>query len=80
MKIAVRAKPGVKKEYIEEVTGLFGNKDERRFVVAVRERATEGRANRAIEKAIAEYFKVPSSRVTIIAGHTAKEKIVEVAI
>jgi uncharacterized protein YggU (UPF0235/DUF167 family) len=78
MKIFVRAKPGVKKEYIKETTDLFERSGERHFVVAVAARATEGKANRAIEHALAEYFDVSASRVRIISGTTAKEKIVEI--
>ena len=78
MKIIVRAKPGVKKEYIKETTDLFEKNGERHFVVAVNERAVDGRANRAIVRAVAERFKVPPSRVRIVSGATAKEKIVEI--
>jgi uncharacterized protein YggU (UPF0235/DUF167 family) len=78
MKIVVRAKPGVKKAYVKETTDLFERAGERRFVVAVNERAVDGKANRAIERALAEHFNVPASRVRIVAGQTAKEKVVEV--
>ena len=78
MKIFVRAKPGVKREYIKETTDLFEKKGERHFVVAVAARAIEGKANRAIEKALADYFVVPTSRARIISGQTAKEKVVEI--
>jgi len=80
MKISVRAKPGVKKAYVKETTDLFSGKNaERCFVVAVNERAVDGKANRAIEAALAEHFNVAPSRVRIVAGQTAKEKIVEIA-
>jgi len=79
MKIFVRARPGVKKPLIKETTDLFGKKTERHFVVAVKERAMEGRANHAIEKAVAEYFNVAPSRVSIVSGHAARDKVVEVA-
>ena len=79
MKIFVRAKPGAKKEYIRETTDLFEKKGERHFVVAVAARAVDGAANRAIEKSIAKYFAVPASRVRIISGQTAKEKLIEIS-
>jgi hypothetical protein len=79
MKIFVRAKPGVKKEYIKETTDLFEKNGERHFVVAVAARAVDGKANRAIERSLAEYFAVPASRVRIVSGQTAKEKVIEVA-
>lgn len=50
-----------------------------RFMVSVKEPAVDGRANRAIEKALAAHFKVPLSFVRIVRGHSAKEKIVEIA-
>lgn len=78
MKIFVRAKPGVKKEYIKETTDLFEKNGERHFVVAVAARAVDGKANRAIERSLAEYLNVPPSHVRIVSGQTAKEKIVEV--
>jgi uncharacterized protein YggU (UPF0235/DUF167 family) len=79
MKIFIRAKPGVKKEYIKETTDLFEKNGARHFVVAVNERAVDGKANRAIERAVAEYFGVAPSRVRIVSGQAAKEKTVEIA-
>ena len=78
MKISVRAKPGAKVPRIEETTGLFTGKGNRQFVVAVKEPATEGKANRAIERALAEYFKVSPGEVRIIAGQTSRNKTVEI--
>ena len=78
MKIFVKARPGAKQERITENTELFGKKSERHFVVAVRERAIEGAANRAIEKRIAEHFKVAPSCVSIVSGHTSRDKILEI--
>jgi len=77
MRIFVRAKPGVKKAYVKETTDLFEKSGERHFVVAVGERAVDGKANRAIEHALAEHFNVAPSRVRIVSGTTAKEKVVE---
>lgn len=79
MKIVVRAKPGAKKEYVKEMTDLFAPADRRRFIVAVHEPATEGRANRAIERVLAGHLGIAPSRVRIVAGFTAKEKIVEIS-
>jgi len=78
MKISVRAKPGAKTPRVEEVTGLFKNAAERQFVVAVKEPAKEGKANRAIERALAEYFSVPPSQVRIVSGQTSRDKVVEI--
>lgn len=78
MRIFVHAKPGARKEYVRETTDLFEKSNERRFVVAVSERATNGNANRAIERAIAGYLGIAASRVRIVAGQTARKKTVEV--
>jgi len=78
MRLHILAKPSSKRPHIKETTDLFVDPNERHFVVAVREPAKEGRANRAIEEALAEYLGVPKSRVKIIAGQTAKNKIAEI--
>ncbi|HWV27415.1 MAG TPA: DUF167 domain-containing protein [Aeromicrobium sp.] len=48
------------------------------YVVHVRERATEGRANRAVEKVVAEHFGVPRTAVTVVRGHTARFKTLQI--
>jgi uncharacterized protein YggU (UPF0235/DUF167 family) len=76
VKIFVKAKPGAKVPRIERIDdGLFSEKNEARFVVAVQEPALDGRANRAIQKALAAYFKIPASRVRIVGGHTSRNKV-----
>jgi uncharacterized protein YggU (UPF0235/DUF167 family) len=79
MKIFVKAKPGAKVMSILRIDeGLFGaTKDEAHFMVAVKEPPIDGRANRAIEKAISEYFHVPQSRVRVVRGHSSRNKILE---
>lgn len=71
MKIFVKAKPGAKEARIEKI-------DENNYIVAVKESAKEGRANWAIERALAEYFKVSPSEVRIIFGKTSRQKVVEI--
>jgi uncharacterized protein (TIGR00251 family) len=79
MKVFIKAKPGAKKAFVkEEDGGLFGKTTERRFVVAVTAPAEQGKANRAIEKALAEYLKIAPSRVRIITGQTSRQKIIEI--
>jgi uncharacterized protein YggU (UPF0235/DUF167 family) len=68
-KISIKAKPGSKVPGITEKNG--------QLMVAVKERAADGKANRAIEKAIAKYFDVAPSHVRIVAGASAREKIIE---
>lgn len=71
MKISVKAKTNAKKESVEKI-------NETEFVVSVKEPPVDGRANWAITRAIAEYFGIAPSRVNIISGQTAKNKIVEI--
>ncbi|HLR99644.1 DUF167 domain-containing protein [Mycolicibacillus parakoreensis] len=46
----------------------------RPWTVHVREPAVEGKANRAVRRVLAEHFGVPPSRVTLVAGATARIK------
>lgn len=73
MKILVKAKPNAQKEEVLRV-------DENHFVVAVKEPPVGGKANEAIVRALAEYFKIPKSQVRIISGHTSRQKVIEIEI
>lgn len=71
MRITVQAKPGAREERVEKI-------NDEHFMVAVKEPPVEGRANTAIVRALAAHFGVASSRVRIISGHTARQKVVEI--
>ena len=71
MKILLEAKPGSRKEKIEKI----GRNE---YVVAVKEPAIKGRSNKAIIKALAEYFKVSPSRINIKVGQASRNKIIEI--
>ena len=71
MRISVRAKTNAKKELVEKIT-------DKEFVVSVKEPPIDGRANWAICRAVAEYFGVSPSRVNVISGQSAKNKILEI--
>ena len=73
MKIFVKAKPGARQERVEKI-------NENSFSVFVKERPEKGKANLAVIKALAEFFKIPSSGVRIIKGQKSKNKIVEVRV
>lgn len=49
--------------------------DETHFRVAVKEPARDGKANKAIQKALAAFFKIPQSSVRLTIGSTSKQKI-----
>lgn len=71
MKIFVKAKPLSKTGKVEKI-------DETHFVVSIKEPAREGKANRAIVKALAAHFTVAPSRVRFVSGVHSKNKIVEI--
>ena len=70
--LRVRVKPGSRRgPRIEE--GPDGM-----LVVTVREPATEGKANAAVERVLADYLGVAPTRVTIVRGQSANVKTVRV--
>ncbi len=70
-KIFVKAKPFAKEEKITKI-------DEINFIVAVKEPPKDGKANRAIIKAIASYFNVAPSRVNLVSGFSSRNKVFEI--
>jgi len=71
MKIFVKAKPYAKETSVQQI-------DSDHFLVSVPEPPIDGQANAVIERALAEYFKTAPGLVRIVAGHSAKQKIVEI--
>ena len=70
MKISVKVTPHAKTEEVVLQDGMY--------LVKVKAAAKEGKANDAVIKLVAAYFKVPKSTVTIKTGHTGRNKIVEI--
>ena len=84
MKIFVKAKTGAKEDkvtppplrlVVSEVDPLW---EEEWYTVFVKERPVEGRANEAITKLLAEYFKTSRPQVRLLSGATSKRKVFEV--
>jgi len=71
MKIFVKVKAGAKTEIVKKI-------DENHYEVMTKEAPEKGRANAAVIKLLADYFNIASWRVSISAGHTSKQKIVEI--
>lgn len=69
MKINIKAKPNSNENKVEKI-------DDLNFVVSVKDPPIEGRANRAILRALSEYFHTPNVR--IVSGHISRNKIVEI--
>lgn len=71
MKLFVTAKANAKKTGVTKI-------DETHVIVAVKEPPREGKANHAIQKALAAYFHVPAMHVRLVSGATAKRKTFEI--
>ena len=71
MKIQVKVKANSRTEEI--------NQEGDGFIVRVKERPREGKANLAVIKLLAEYFGVPKSQVRILSGFGSRTKVIEVA-
>lgn len=71
MKMLIIAHPNSKKPRI--VTDAVGQ-----LHVYVTSTPVDGKANAAVIKALAAHFDLPKSAVSLKAGHTSKQKIVEI--
>jgi hypothetical protein len=71
VKVAIITHPNSKKPRIEK--DLLGS-----LHVYVSEPPLEGKANQAVIKSLAEYFKVKKNQVRLLSGEKSKNKIVEI--
>ena len=71
MKIQVKVKPNARQEKVEK-------SGQNSFLVWVKARPIEGKANLAVVKALAGYFDVPQSSVTLLKGQNSKEKLFDI--
>lgn len=72
MTLTIHIKPNARQDKVEVIA-------ENELKVSVRARAVDGKANEALIAVLAAHFKVPKSRITILRGHTARIKHVEIA-
>ena len=72
MKYTVFVKPGSTKGPLVETDRLG------QLTVYIRERAADGKANQALVELLAEHFNTPKSALTIIRGHAARHKVIEI--
>jgi hypothetical protein len=70
MKLLIKVKPNSRQEKIE--------KTEDGYIVYVKEPPIENKANRAVIRVLAEYFKVPKFQISILSGLKSKQKVVEI--
>lgn len=71
MRIAIRVKPGAART-------LVGGRHGGALVVAVTARAVDGKATEAALRAVAEAFEVKRRDVTLVAGATSRDKVVDI--
>ncbi len=71
MLIRVHVTPNAKVAGMVKVTEDY-------FEVRVDERAVDGRANKRLLEILAEHFKVPNSKISIVRGTRSRNKLVQV--
>jgi uncharacterized protein YggU (UPF0235/DUF167 family) len=84
-RIAIRVKPGASRT---KVGGAYGSDGapggarargvENALVVAVQERAVDGKATEAALRALAAALGVPRRKIRLVSGATSRDKIVEI--
>ncbi len=82
MRIIVKVKPNAKVQVVERVKQsslLTEDKNEIPvYKVAVKEPPVDGKANKAVVKALASYFEVAPSLVSLVSGVSVKQKVFEI--
>ncbi|WP_034277695.1 DUF167 domain-containing protein [Actinospica robiniae] len=73
MRLGIRVKPGAART---RAGGSYG--DAGALVVAVTERAVDGKATAAALAALARALGVPRAAVTLVSGATSRDKVVRV--
>ena len=73
MRISVRVKPNSKQELVEQISDVG-------FVVRVREKALEGRANAATVNLLSAHFNIARSSIHIIKGLKSRTKIFDISL
>ena len=71
MKISVKVKPNSKEGQSEEV-------GPHQLLVRVKAPAQENKANQELRERLADYFHVPKSHISIVAGLKSKQKVVKI--
>ncbi len=78
VRIAIRVKPGSSRTSVGGTYpgGAYG--EDGALIVAVKERAVDGKATEAALRALAEALGVPRRTLTLVAGATGRDKLVAV--
>jgi len=67
----IRVRPGASRARV-------GGTHDGALIVAVHAQPVDGKANEAVVRALADAFDVPRSSVSVIRGHTARTKTIEI--
>lgn len=70
--LAVRAQPGAKRTAI---VGVYGEGAAAQVKIAVQAPPIEGRANEALMAFLAEFFRMPKSKVELVSGELSRSKV-----
>ena len=70
MKIIIKVKANARTERVE--------KTKQGYSVWVKEPPVENKANQAVIRVLADYFKVPKSQISILAGLKSKQKVIQI--
>jgi len=76
MKLAIKVTSNAKQDHVKEGgVNAYGNR-----VLKIKTVATpqDGKANEAVIKILAQYFKIKQSAIKILSGETARLKLVEI--
>jgi hypothetical protein len=82
VRIAIRVKPGASRTKVGgayRAAGAHGTRGaENALVVAVQERAVDGKATEAALKALAAALGVPRRKIRLVSGAASRDKIIEI--
>ncbi len=68
MKLFVRVKTGAREERVEAI-------DAGHFKVSVKALPVDGKANRAVAKALADFLGIAPSELELVGGATSRDKV-----
>lgn len=71
MRISVKVKPNSKESSVE----IAANNE---YILRVKEKALDGRANAAAIKLLSKYLGIPKFRISIIKGYATRNKIISI--
>ncbi len=70
MKYSIKTVPNARRNAVKEENGLLK--------VYVTAPAVDGKANKAVQKVLADHFKVRASQIFILKGEKSREKLIEI--